>query len=83
MFIGSRVHDSAQLCQHIRNAVVARRVPLHTEQVAKGRTEVFRALPDGVAMSESVSASRELDYPMRVLQLTSQALQIEAKQLPR
>ena len=78
---GGRISGLADLTQRLRGLHVQHRGERLFDGLQHGRPAVFRCLPDAIAASKSVVASRNMDHPTHLLELTSNELKVEGKSI--
>ncbi|MGK3989427.1 hypothetical protein WME99_40650 [Sorangium sp. So ce136] len=81
VFIGARSSRYAELSETLRMRHVEQRGERLYQELQAGRTVEFRALPDSVALSKTLFASRNMDYPMQRIELTRGHLTIQGKSI--
>ena len=79
---GARISGFADLTQRLRNLHAQHRVEQLYRSLVEGRTVSFRCLSDQVASSKSMVASRNMNHPMHLLELSRDTLSVRGKSLP-
>ncbi|WP_437328275.1 hypothetical protein [Sorangium sp. So ce381] len=79
VFIGARTSRYAELSKTLRMRHVEQRGERLYHELQAGRSVGFRALPDSVALSKTLFASRNMNHPMQRIELTRGHLTIEGK----
>ncbi|WP_437951279.1 hypothetical protein WME98_10830 [Sorangium sp. So ce296] len=79
VFIGARTSRYAELSRTLRMRHVEQRGERLYHELQAGGSVRFRALPDSVALSKTLFASRNMDHPMKMIELTRGHLTIEGK----
>jgi hypothetical protein len=79
IFAGARNSRIGQLTENLRNLHAARRGAVLYERLRAGQAVTFRCVPEDVALSKSLVATRNMDFPTTELELTADQLKIDGK----
>jgi hypothetical protein len=81
IFLAGRIHHFADLSQRLRALHVEKRGEQLYQDLMSGKSVAFRCLPDSVALSKSLFASRNMDHPKFNVDLTSSQLKVLDKRI--
>jgi hypothetical protein len=81
IFLAGRIHRFADLSQRLRALHVEKRGEQLHQELMSGKRVAFRCLPDSVALSKSLFASRNMDHPTFNVELTSSQLKVLDKRI--